>query len=159
MKKYLITPVLVCFFLVGCSSEDGSHDHDHDHSLLEHDHSLLHDHNLVLEEEVGSNKTLEEKSKLLKVGMTIEEVKFVMGFPDGINIILKTGNPIPPLGNTFYYYFPITNEDHIENQWGQKRTRRQVLRLSFVNFGCELLLETKPFKLVELLGGHLEVSE
>ena len=84
MKKYLITPVLVCLFLVGCSSEDGSHNHDHDHSLLEHDHGLLHSHDLVLEEEVGSNKTRGEKFELVKIGMTFEEVKFVMGFPDSI---------------------------------------------------------------------------
>ena len=75
MKKYLITPVLVCFFLVGCSSEDGSHNHDHDHGLL-------HSHDVVLEEEVVSNKTLVERFELVKLGMTFEEVKFVMGFPD-----------------------------------------------------------------------------
>ena len=67
MEKYLITPVLVCFFLVGCSSEDGSHDHDHDHGLL-------HSHDVVLEEEVVSNKTLVERFELVKLGMTFEEV-------------------------------------------------------------------------------------
>ena len=82
MKKYLITPVLVCLFLVGCSSEDGSHNHsllEHDH---DHDHGLLDSHDVVLEEEVVSNKTLVERFELVKLGMTFEEVKFVMGFPD-----------------------------------------------------------------------------
>ena len=79
MKKYLITPVLVCFFLVGCSSEDGSHNHDHDHGLL-------HSHDVVLEEEVGSVKTLDERFKLVKVGMSIEEVRSIMGLPDGIQV-------------------------------------------------------------------------
>jgi hypothetical protein len=74
MKKYLITPVLVClFFTIGCGNEfTPNHDHDHD---------LLHSHNLVLEEEVVSDRTLEEKFELVRVGMTFEEVKFVMGFP------------------------------------------------------------------------------
>ena len=95
MKKLisLLILVVVClFFTIGCSSEDGSHDHDHD---------LLHDHNLVLEEEVGSNKTLEERFKLVKVGMTFEEVKFVMGFPYRIDLYYI--NSLIPQGVQFLY--------------------------------------------------------
>ena len=82
MKKYLITPVLVClFFTIGCSNEDGSHDHDHDHGLL-------HSHNMVLEEEVRGDKTVKERFELVKVGMTFDDVKSIMGFPDHIHYSL-----------------------------------------------------------------------
>ena len=131
MKKYLITSVLVGFcllFLVGCSSEDGSHNHDHDHDLL-------HDHNLVLEEEVGSNKTLEERFKLVKVGMTFEEVKFVMGFPYRIKSFVGVGH------DSITFLYTLDPEDTS----GEKV---DVFRIAF--HSLKNLVTSKRIQLVEL---------
>ena len=61
----------------GCGDTD-SHDHSHDHDLL-HSHDLL-------KEELVDDRPIKEKFKLVKMTMSYDEVRFIMGIPEGARI-------------------------------------------------------------------------
>ena len=137
MKKLisLLISVVVClFFTIGCSSEDGSHDHNHDHGLLEHDHDhdhgLLHSHDVVLEGEVVSDRYIGwENWTLVKVGMTIEEVKFIMGYP--YSLTLETTNLAGKRIQFFVWVYKIFPLRPLTPQV-------PVCRVRFIEWGGEL---------------------